>query len=323
MKIARAVWCAVVLMAGCTPATEEEPFADKGLGVWVAAKGAPAISYRAVWGVNAREVYAVGDGGAAVGGGGTPWQLLETVPPASYRAVWGRSPSEIWMGGDGILLARALSGWQAQTLFDGAIEITDYSVMALGGDSREEYAIVLTGGELLLLVNRGSAWETVSWRDGRPAWPLPREPQLFARESQILVVGAGDAVRCSLVSELGIARWEAHRWPLGVDLPRLAAASGGEDFWAGAGGDYAVVLDDGEEEPTLIAVEGGGARAVHARSAGALFAIGETIQACDREGCALETVEGEAKGLRAAWGDGDDTVVAAGDGVVLERETGR
>ena len=322
MKIASAVWCAVALMAGCTPATEEEPFADKGAGSWVEMKGVPELSYRAVWGANAREMYAVGDGGVAVGDGDA-WRLLDEVPPASYRAIWGRSPSEVWIGGDGILLARTLTGWQQQMLFDGSLEVTEYSVVALGGGALDEYAIVLTGGELLLFGNQGSAWETVWWRDAAgPGWPLPRDPSLFARGSDILVGGAGDTVRCSLVSEYGISRWEAYRWPYGGDLPRLASVTGGDGFWVGAGGAWAVVLDDGEEEPTIIPTEGDAARAIHARSANELFVVGDTIEACDRSGCAVEAGVA-AKGLRAAWGDGDATVVAAGDGVILERETGR
>ena len=94
--------------------------------------------------------------------------------------------------------------------------------------------------------------------------------------------------------------------------------TGGDGFWAGAGGAYLMILDDDADDPSLVTVEGGAARAIHARSAGALFAVGDTIEACDRDGCAVEA-EATAKGLRAAWGDGRGTVLAAGDGVILER----
>lgn len=308
--------CAVILMAGCAVETEP-PFEDKGRGVWVEMKGAPAMSYRAVWGANAREVYSAGDGGVAAWDG-IAWRLLE-VPGASYRAIWGRSPSEVWIGGDRILLARSPTGWQQQVLLDGSFEVTDYSVMSLGGDEREEYAVVVTGGERLLFLNDGSAWRTALWRTDLAGWPLPPEPSLFARDGQVLVGGAGDLVRCSTSAELGVPLWEAYRWPIGVDLPRLAAVTGGPGFWAGAGGAYAVILDDSDQDPVLLDVAGGAARAIHARSAGALFVVGDTIEACDRDGCALERVEPEPKPLRAIWGDGDRTVVAAGDGVVLQR----
>ena len=318
---------ATLVMSGCA-AEADPPFADKGLGAWREMKGVPELSYRAVWGVSRREVYAVGDGGVAVGDGGVAvgdeasWRVLDGVPPASYRAVWGRSSSEIWIGGDGVLLARSPTGWQRQLLFDGSLEVTDYSVMALGGDEREEYAVVVTGGERLLLLNDGSAWRTALWRTDLPSWPLPPEPSLAVRDGRVLVGGAGDLVRCSTTTELGVPLWEAYRWPIGGDLPRLAAVTAGPGFWAGAGGAWAVILDDDDEEPVLLDVAGGAARAIHARGAGALFAVGDTIEACDREGCEVEA-EAPAKGLRAAWGDDDGTVLAAGDGVILSRETRR
>jgi hypothetical protein len=330
MPKATATRCALLLMTACAGSAcaveEEAPFADKGLGDWREMKDAPELVYRALWGVNRREVYAVGDGGVAVGDGGVAlgdegaWRLLEEVPAASYRAVWGRSSSEVWIGGDRILLARAPTGWQRQVLLDGSFEVTEYSVMALGGDEREEYAIVVTGGERLLFVNDGSAWRTALWRADLPGAPLPPEPSAFVRDGQVLVGGAGDLVRCSTTTELGVPMWEAYRWPIGVDLPRLAAVSGGPGFWAGAGGAWVVLLEDGEEDPLLLEVSGGAARAVHARAAGALFAVGDTIEACDRAGCAVE-LEAPAKNLRAAWGDGAGMVLAAGDGVILARES--
>ena len=212
-------------MAGCAAETEV-PFADKGAGEWVAMKGVPEVAYRAVWGVSEREVYAVGDGGVAVGDG-EGWRLMVELPAASYRAVWGRSASEIWIGGDGILLARSPTGWQRQAVYDGSLEVVNYSVMALGGDQREEYAIVASGGERLLLVNDGSAWRTALWRGDLPSWPLPPDPSLFVRDGRILVGGAGELVRCSTTTELGIPMWEAYRWPIGGDL----RAHGGSDRW--------------------------------------------------------------------------------------------
>ena len=326
MRIATASWCAALLIAGCgalgaagCAVEEEAPFADKGLGEWREVKGVPELAYRAVWGLNQQEVYAVGDGGVALGDQ-DGWRLLEEVPAAGYRAVWGRSASEVWIGGDGVLLARGPGGWQEQALFDGSFEVTEYSVMALGGDEREEYAVVVTGGERLLFLNDGSAWRTALWRADLPNSPLPPEPSMFARDGQVLVGGAGDLVRCSTTTELGIPMWQAYRWPIGGDLPRLASVTGGPGFWAGAGGGWAVLLEDGEEDPILLAVAGGAARAVYARSAGALFAVGDTIESCDREGCAVE-VTAAGKNLRAAWGDGAGMVLAAGDGVILARET--
>lgn len=328
MRIGTATWRAALLtavgasvvMGGCA-AEMEAPFEDKGLGDWREMKDVPGLSYRALWGVNRREVYAAGDGGVALGDGAS-WRLLEEVPPASYRAVWGRSASEVWIGGDGILLARAPAGWQRQRLFDGSLEVTDYSVMALGGDEGEEYAVVVTGGERLLFLNDGSAWRTALWRTDLADWPLPPEPSLAARDGRVLVGGAGDLVRCWTTTELGVPMWESARWPIGVDLPRLAAVTGGPGFWAGAGGAYAVILDDADDEPVLLDLTGGAARAIHARAAGQLFAVGDTIEACDRDGCAVEA-ESPAKGLRAAWGDGAGTVLAAGDRVILSRETRR
>lgn len=44
------------------------------------------------------------------------------------------------------------------------------------------------------------------------------------------------------------------------------------------------------------------------------------IEACDADGCALERVVArKPASLRAIWGDGDATVIAVGDGLILER----
>jgi hypothetical protein len=316
------------------PVADEPAFDDKGLGVWQEVE-APALGYRAIWGASPREIYAVGDGGIAVGDGSS-WKLVEGVPAATYRAVWARSSSEIWIGGDGALLARSLTGWQEQVLIHDGLTLTDYSVLALGGGAIDEYAIVMTGGNLLLFINNGAAWETPFWRGAAgPNWPLPGNPSLVARWDGFLLAGDGDLVICTTSNEYGFATWEAYRWPLGLDLPRLRSISGGPGFWAGAGGAYLAVHRDGDEEPTITSRERD-AYGISAASANQMFLVGEiieldqpdaisgvtasSIEACDRDGCALELVKPGPRPLRAIWGDGAGTTVAVGDGVIVARQ---
>jgi hypothetical protein len=320
------------LAAGCL-ADPGPPFADKGRGVWIEMPGAPAMRYHALWGAGAGDVIAVGDAGIAHWDG-EAFRPVGGVPAAIYRAVWGRSPSEVWIGGDGVLLARSLTGWQAQALFDGERPITEYSVLALGGSDAREYAIVQTGGKLLLLENRGSAWETPLWRGGGPA-PFPRPPSLYVSGlgNQLLVAGGGEIDSFSTSSDLGVPAWERAAWPYGVELPPVSLISGGPEFWIAAGGgpDVVTYRSVGDREPVVIA---GAARRREVRGAFAsranrFFLVGapagsapgSSIEACDEEGCALERVDvGDgAPELFAVWGDPDGAVIAAGDGLIVER----
>ena len=341
--VSPAVWCAVALIAGCaSPA--DPPFRDQGRATWVEMPGAPPITYHAVWGASARDVLAVGEGGIARWDGEL-WRPVDGVPATIYRAVWGRSASEIWIGGDGALLARSLTGWQAQLLFDRDHPITDYSVLALGGDSLREYAIVLTGGKLLLLVNRGSAWETPHWRDAAgPTWPFPQRPSLLAHGQRLLIAGDGDLIECYTSSDLGIPLWEAYRWRYDLDVPPLSSLSGGPDFWVADGGPAIAVERDAELDPELARDGRATARplgphALFASRSNRFFVVGapialphpdpisgvstSPIEACDEDGCALEAVDvrGGDVALHAVWGDPDEAVIAVGDGLIVERDS--
>lgn len=337
-----AVCCAVALIAGCS-SVEEPPFDDKGRAVWVEMPGAPQMSYHAVWGADAGDVLAVGEGGVAHFDGNT-WHLVDGVPGTIYRAAWGRSASEVWIGGDGALLARSLTGWQAQLLFDGAHPITEYSVLAFGGDELHEYAIVMTGGKLLLLVNRGSAWETPHWRGtSGPTHPLPQRPSLLAHGARLLVAGDGELVEAFTSSDLGVPMWEAHTWGYGRDVPPVSSISGGPGFWVAAGARDVIVQRDEELEPELASdartvLRRRDPRGLFASRANRFFVVGDPlelasadprsgisaspVEACDESGCALERVDvGDGRiPLRAVWGDDAEVVIAVGDGIIVERE---
>jgi hypothetical protein len=346
MRLPSAVAWTVALVTGCVTAPVDPPFSDKGRGVWVEMPGAPPMTYRAVWGAGARDVYAAGDGGIAHFDG-EAWRPIDGVPVTTYRAAWGRSSSEVWIGGDGALLARSLTGWQAQLLFDGARPITEYSVLALGGDERREYAIVLTGGKRLLLVNEGSAWETPRWRDASgPNRPVPQQPSLLARGWDLLVAGDSGLVEYDRSSDLGVEMWEGHEygyWQEGDwrQLLPLASISGGPGFWVAAGGTNIAVMRDLDSEPrvALDAARPRDARGLFASRANRVFLVGEPVrlpvaelrsgvsvspvEACDEDGCTLERVDaagGEAP-LHAIWGDTDGTVIAVGVGLIVQRES--
>src|SRR5690242_9004736 len=83
-------------LAGCVG--DDAPlFADKGHGVWVEVPATPALTYRAVWGAQAADVFAAGDGVAHFDG--HAWTVVDDVPAGTYRAIWGRSTDQIWIGG--------------------------------------------------------------------------------------------------------------------------------------------------------------------------------------------------------------------------------
>jgi hypothetical protein len=300
------------MIAGCLPA--DPPFSDKGRGVWIELPGAPAMTYRAIGGAERHELFAVGDGGIARFDGET-WHLVDGVPATTYRAIWGRSAAEVWIGGDNALLARSLTGWQAQALFDGPHPITEYAVLALGGDAAHEYAIVMTGGTLLLLTNSGSVWETPYWRSGDgPTSPFPQQPSLLVHGGGLLVAGAGGLVTYRTTTDLGVPMWEGYR---AADVPPLHVISGGPGFWVAAGGSSVVIQRDAEDSTAIAGPRD--PRAIVASRANRFFLAGEsTIEACDEAGCVPERVEAAHLPLHALWGD-DSAVIAVGDGVIVER----
>lgn len=326
---------AALLSGACEVA--DTPFHDKGEGTWLAMLDIPDIDYRAMWGASADDVYAVGTGGFAHHDG-VAWQRVNDVPDVDYRAVWGRSSERVWIGGDNVLLARSLTGWQEQSLWHGDFEIVEYSVLALAGDSRREYALILTGGQVLMLINEGALWETPYWRGGSgPGQSLPLAPHVVPRYGQLLVGGDGELVTMRKSDLL----WEAYRWSAGDELPALTAMAGELDFFvaAGAGRLFIYRVATGEieilsEDRSLL------------QSVADLFAIGpdrffavgtsthldrpdpasgvqmSSIAACDATGCALESIEAgyESAALQAVWGDGAGTVMAAGDGAIFVRQ---
>ena len=186
--------------------SDDAPFHDKGEGTWLAMLNVPEIAYRAMWGADASDVYAVGAGGFAHHDG-LSWQRVSDVPEVEYRAVWGRSSAQVWVGGDNTLLAKSLTGWQKQTLWHGDFEIVAYSVLALIGDSRREYALVFTGGQVLLLINEGAAWRAL----GSPglAGSSLRRQQLRAGGDGVRSRDEPVASGVGRRSEYGHGRW---RW---------------------------------------------------------------------------------------------------------------
>lgn len=335
MRNAIGLFLGALMLGGC--AAPDEPLVDKGRGRWVA-MDAPSLAYRAVWGASASDVVAVGDGGIARFDGES-WSPAEDVPDTVYRAVWGRSSGEVWVGGDGALLARMLGGWQEQALWHRGVLVEDYSVVALSGSARGEFAIVQTGGVMLLFRNEGAFWSTLYWNGGN-APRLPQGPALIDRGWSVLVAGDGDLVECRR-DEIGL--WSATRWTGADDLPHLAALSGGWNFWSGAGGanvamyrvdtGETVVLED--DRPARARRDAHGVAALaphHAYVAGQpieLLApdpisgvLTSPIEACDQDGCALEAVPApyHTAGLRAVWATSDGTAFAVGPKGILRRQ---
>lgn len=344
MRVAAAISGTICLVGCYQGPLDPLPFEDQGAGHWVEMAGAPALGYHAVWGSNARDVVAVGKGGVAVHDG-EEWTLADDVPGTTYRAVWGRSAGEMWVGGDDALLARSLTGWQPQVLRQDGIEIEHYSVLVLAGTPFSEYAIVSTGGKLLLFVNEGGAWETPLWNGSASVrWPFPQQPSLLARPGSLLVAGDSDLVECRMTNALGVPSWESYRWRPGVELPRLSSISGGDWFWAAAGGQYVVVQHEYPDELWIEADDRGAvqprnAHGIFAISANEMFVVGDPIElataddvsgvvtspveACDADVCVLEKFAPgrERTPLRAVWSDGAGTVIAIGDDAVFERIT--
>jgi photosystem II stability/assembly factor-like uncharacterized protein len=60
---------------------------------------------RAVWGVNATTVFAVGDTGLLLRYNGEQWRTEPTPATVNLRAVWGTSATDVFLAGDrGVLL---------------------------------------------------------------------------------------------------------------------------------------------------------------------------------------------------------------------------
>lgn len=313
------------LLGGCI--SDDQPrFADKGQGVWVEVPETPASRYRAVWGVHASDVFAVGDGAAHFDG--RAWTTLE-LPVATYRAIWGASGDQIWIGGDNILLARTLTGWQQQLVFDHGQPVTEFSVLSIAGG----YAVIRTGGQLLLVVNQGSAWETPYWRSGS-ALPFAVQPTLHVGYSMVFA-GDGELHDLRTSTDLGVPLLES--LPYFYDGGEGITVVGGDDGQYVAAGPDHVLFRFGLDEPiTVVDDRGRNPHGVSMRN-GQAFVVGEQlelaararsnsavgsspIEACDVDGCALERIaEDRGAALQAVWSDGNGQAIAVGDGWIVHR----
>jgi hypothetical protein len=310
-------------LAGCI-GDDPPRFADKGQGVWVDGPEAPAVTYRAVWGAHARDVFAVGDGAAHFDG--VTWSSY-ALPAATYRAIWGRSADEIWIGGDNILLARTFTGWQAMQVFDGDLEITEYSVLAIDGD----YAVIRTGAQLLLVINQGSAWETVYWRAGS-SLPFSTHPSLQAGSFGAVLGSDNGLYDLRTTNDLGVPFYEA--LPFFYDEADGTTVVGGfHDELVAAGPDRVMfqfqrdqpiaVFDDRTRSPHGVSIDDGRAFVVGERIDLGLRSTrtvtASPIEACDVDGCALERIaEDREQALQAVWSNAT-SAVAVGDGWIVHR----
>lgn len=329
---------ALACVAGCALGgciVDDAPrFDDKGHGVWVEAP-APVHAYRAVWGPHAADVFAVGDGAAHFDG--AAWSTYE-LPAARYRAIWGRSGDQIWIGGDDVLLARTLTGWQAQQLFDHDRPITEFSVLAITGDAAREYAVIRTGARLLLVINRGATWETPAWRGG-PSLPFAVHPTVHASSGGLVMAGNGVLTDVVTSSDLGVPLWETRGF-FYEGGERVTVVGGGDGEYVAAGPDH-LMFRFGLDEP--IVVVDAAARAIardpHGVSMqrGRAFVVGapvelaartrssaglarSPIEACDVDGCELERIEtARDQALDAVWSDGGGHAIAVGDGWIVQR----
>lgn len=329
------VSCVVGCALGGCLGDDPPRFADKGQGVWVEVPATPALTYRAVWGVHAADVFAVGEGAAHFDG--RAWTTLE-LPVATYRAIWGRSGDQIWIGGDNTLLARTLTGWQQQLVLDHGQPITEFSVLSIAGDQTGEYAVIRTGAQLLLVINQGSAWETPYWRSGS-SLPFAAQPSLHASYGRLVIAGDGTLHDVSTSSDLGVPLWES--------LPYFYDVADGVTVLGGANGEYVAAGPDhlvfrfGIEDPIAVFEdrELAVARNPHGVSMrdGRAFVVGEplgsrdqskagssvaasSVEACDVDGCALERIaEDPGKPLQAVWSDGGGRAIAVGDGWIVHR----
>ncbi len=316
-------------LAGCL-GDDPPRLSDKGQGVWVEVPNTPALRYRAVWGVHASDVFAVGDGAAHFDG--SAWTTLD-LPAATYRAIWGRSGDQIWIGGDNTLLARTLTGWQSQLVFDHGQPITEFSVLSITGNEGGEYAVIRTGAQLLLVVNQGSAWETPFWR-GSSALPFSAQPSLYVGYSMV-IAGDGTLHELHTSTDLGV--------PLLESLPYFYDGADGVTVVGGALGEYVAAGPDhvlfrfGFDEPiAMVDDRGRNPHGVSMRN-GQAFVVGEQvelaararsnsavgsspIEACDVDGCALERIaEDRGAALQAVWSDGNGHAIAVGDGWIVHR----
>jgi hypothetical protein len=319
------VSCVVGCALGGCLADDAPRFSDKGQGVWVDGPGTPAVAYRAVWGAHASDVFAVGDGAAHFDG--EAWSPYE-LPAATYRAIWGASADQIWIGGDNILLARTLTGWQQQLVFDRDQPITEFSVLSIVGG----YAVIRTGGRLLLVVNQGSAWQTPYWRSGS-ALPFAVQPTLHVGYSMVFA-GDGELHDLRTSTDLGVPLLES--LPYFYDGGEGIAVVGGDGGqYVAAGPDHVLFRFDVQEPITVVDDRGRKPHGVSMRN-GQAFVVGEQIglagarststvgsspiEACDVDGCALERIEADrGQALQAVWSDGNGHAVAVGDGWIVHR----
>jgi hypothetical protein len=75
-------------------------------GRWVESAPVTAAFLRHVYGINASDVFAVGDSGTVVHWDGGSWQVMPTPTRSLLRGVWGSGPRDVFaVGAGGAIMA--------------------------------------------------------------------------------------------------------------------------------------------------------------------------------------------------------------------------
>jgi len=228
--------------------------------VALAAGVAPSLpaqsSLSAIWGSGPNDIWAVGDGSAAVHWDGRSWTAVpfgvELV--AGLNAIWGSGPRDVFVvGGGGVILHFDGTSWARMT------SPVDAELIAVSGrGSRDVYAVAQSDNDQVaaqLLHYDGNAWSAAA---------LP-----FPFRATGLVIASGEPVVAGFLyfdpqpkerRQAGVvARWSGGRWTTsGWDGQRIADTVTGASGWTrlSAAAGALLMLGQHEDGSQVVAMRG-------------------------------------------------------------------
>jgi len=218
-----------------------------------AATAAHAQGMRAIWGLSPTNIWAVGDGGAALHFDGQAWTRVAFGLPVTntFFTVWGSGPNDVFVGGDALILHWNGQAWSEMRL------PTERAIVGLAGRSATQvYALAQSYSDReapTLLTWNGRAWT---------AAPLPmpfRANALALSGASVLVAGfaMNDPTPNQrrtygvLARRLG-PRWTMAGWNGRLVTDRVVAGAG----WSSvsASGTAILLLGEDDEGSRMVAL---------------------------------------------------------------------
>lgn len=305
------------LAGGASPAISSSaavpsPAAPSCGAEWCAVEGLPKhVTFSAVWGASATDVWLAGEGGTLLHWNGSSWSLAASGTESGLRALSGTSSKDVWAAGlDGTLLHFDGASWSAKQK-TGALWSP-----ASGPNERPIYSLLALPKQLWAGGSGSRSFDGSSWTEPHHGSHLPTMGLWGLDSSNLWEVGLQGMVN----------RWDGHHWQRvgGEEGPNFFGVwgSSANDVWI-VGSAGAIVHWAGGAPTTVPSGTSNDLHAVRGFSEKDVWAVGDQGTILHWRGTAwAPSPSPSPNALLAVWGASARDVWLVGEnGVVLRHQT--